>query len=142
MRGCKTVMRNDKTIKYGRFHRRTVLRKNQDGGATYGKSEVYEYTEWGPTRGTCAEFFLTMRRSVERKFQHHWHLHNERVANKCLKYVLWQLKLTDIRPSITHTCMHSKLCVRAAFASICSRTGTCLASRKHPTHACVHVVHA
>ena len=87
MRGCATESKGGLT-KYNRFHRRSVLRRRQDPDGTFnGKSSVYEYTEWGPTRTPRSEFFCTLRRSMEKLVEHKWHLHNERVAWKSMKCV-------------------------------------------------------
>jgi hypothetical protein len=70
---------------------RTSLRRSSSTRTlwhgTFGASETYTATFWGPTVGTRRLFFQHARRCLNDDVRHAWALHNERIVNKPFKYV-------------------------------------------------------
>lgn len=87
LHACPTECNEDRLVWNDWQHHQVKRKRAADADGTFGASDAYKVTFWGPTVGTRRLFFQHARRCLNDYVRHAWALHNDRIVNKLFKYV-------------------------------------------------------
>jgi hypothetical protein len=78
LHACPTECNEDRLVWNDWQHHQVKRKRAADGDGTFGASDAYKVTFWGPTVGTRRLFFQHARRCLNDDVRHAWALHNHR----------------------------------------------------------------